>query len=224
MHAVESAVIAAAGLGSRLGHGLPKCMLELGGQTLLTRLIHTLQTHVQKIHIVVGYREEMVINLCASLHREVVIVRNPDFRTTNTVQSMAMGARGCVGKTLFLDADLIISPESLHAFLAESRNHQALAGIAQSRSENPVNVVLSAHTTNEKTLRIEQFTRESGHNFEWANVVSGDARMLDGATGFVYETLEKLIPLPARELDLREVDTTADLDLAREFAKEIDRQ
>ena len=36
MQPVDFAVIAAAGLGSRLGYGIPKCMLEIGGSTLLS--------------------------------------------------------------------------------------------------------------------------------------------------------------------------------------------
>lgn len=222
MQPVESAVIAAAGLGSRLGHGLPKCMLELGGQTLLTRIIKTLQESIRRVHVVVGYREDLVINLCANLHRDIVIVRNPDFRTTNTIQSMAIGARGCTGKTLFMDADLVIRPSSLRAFLDEATSLPVLAAIARSQSENPVNVELVGDELRQGAKAIARFTREPGHDFEWANVVAGPARMLDGATGYVYETLASLTPLASRELDLREIDTTADLELARQFAMDMD--
>ena len=221
MQAVEHAVIAAAGLGSRLGHGLPKCMLELGGMPLLSRLINTLQRHVEDIHVVVGYREELIINLCAKLHRDVVIVRNPEFRTTNTVQSMAMGAQGLTGKTLFLDGDLIIEPSSLHAFLDRAAKSPVLAAIAPSRSENPVNVELDPGHGADGETRIAAFTRAHGNDFEWANVVAGPARMLDHATGYVYEKLEEGLPLHAAVLDLREVDTAADLEIAREFVKSM---
>ena len=222
MQAVEHAVIAAAGLGSRLGHGLPKCMLELGGQTLLSRLIVTLEEHVDRIHVVVGYREELVINLCSKLHRRVVIVRNPDYRTTNTVQSMALGAQGLEGKTLFLDGDLIIAPDSMREFIGRAGTTGILAAIAPSRSENPVNVDLGENVASPGEMLIKSFTRESGREFEWANVVAGPARILESATGYVYEKLEELIPLNAALLDLREIDTTADLEIAREFVKSID--
>jgi choline kinase len=222
VQAVEHAVIAAAGLGSRLGHGLPKCMLELGGKTLLSRLIETLEEHVDRIHVVVGYREEMIINLCSKLHRQVAIVRNPEFRTTNTVQSMAMGAQSLHGKTLFLDGDLIIEPGSLRDFLDAAAKNEILAAISPSRSENPVNVDLADDAATPGRKLIKSFTREPGREFEWANVVAGPAGMLDNATGYVYEKLEGSIPLNAAILDLREIDTAADLELAREFAKSID--
>lgn len=219
MQPIEYAVIAAAGLGSRLGHGLPKCMLEINGRTLLSRLVETLQTQVKRIHVVVGYREDLVISLCASLHREVVIVRNVDFRTTNTVQSMALGARGCKGKTLFLDGDLIIDPSSLHAFTFAASHHELLVGIAPSLSENPVNVVLQPDT---RVPVIDSFTRDGTLPYEWANVLSGPADALDNATGYVYEVLSRLTPLPAKELILREVDTAADLERARAFVCAMD--
>lgn len=221
MQVVECAVIAAAGLGSRLGHGLPKCMLELGGQTLLSRLIENLENQVSRIHVVVGYREEQVINLCANLHRSVVIIRNPDFRTTNTVQSMAMGAQGLNKKTLFLDGDLIIEPSSLRNFINRASMHPILAGITRSHSENPVNVSLLGPPTPQESTRICAFTREAGHQYEWANIVAGPARMLDGALGYVYEKLQEHTPLAAEPLNLREVDTKADLEKARDFVSSI---
>jgi choline kinase len=195
-------------------------MLELGGQTLLSRLIETLEEHVDRIHVVVGYREELIINLCSKLHRRVVIVRNPDYRTTNTVQSMALGAQGLEGKTLFLDGDLIIAPDSMREFIGKARATEMLAAIAPSRSENPVNVDLENGASPSEML-IKSFTREPGREFEWANVVAGPARMLDNATGYVYEKLEKSIPLNAAVLDLREIDTAADLEIAREFVKSV---
>mgnify|MGYP003131060655 FL=1 len=60
MQVVEGAVIACAGLGSRLGLGLPKCLIEVDGKTILTRLIESLRPHVSRIHVVIGYREELV--------------------------------------------------------------------------------------------------------------------------------------------------------------------
>jgi GTP:adenosylcobinamide-phosphate guanylyltransferase len=197
-------------------------MLELGGQTLLSRLIAGLENHVSQIHIVVGYREEQVINLCANLHRRVIIVRNPDFRTTNTVQSMALGAQGLNGKTLFLDGDLIIEPSSLRTFIDRASKYPILAAVTPSHSENPVNVDLVDPLETCEPMQINAFTRENGRHYEWANVVAGPARILDGALGYVYEKLQEYVPLNAAPLDLREIDTVADLELAKEFAGSID--
>lgn len=197
-------------------------MLEIGGQSILSRLIGSLEARLNCIHVVVGYREELIINLCSKAHRKVVIVRNPAYRTTNTVQSMSLGAQGLKGKTIFLDGDLIIEPNSLHRFIDNAANYETLAAIAPSRSENPVNVDLCDAPSSTREMLIRSFTREGGRDFEWANVVTGPARMLDNASGYVYDRLAESVPLNAAILELREIDTSADLELAREFAKSID--
>ena len=49
MQTIGSAVIAAAGLGSRIGMGMPKCMIEIDGVTILSRLLTALRPHVPVI-------------------------------------------------------------------------------------------------------------------------------------------------------------------------------
>ena len=44
MPAVELAVIAAAGLGSRLGAATPKCLVKIDGVTLIERQLELLRT------------------------------------------------------------------------------------------------------------------------------------------------------------------------------------
>jgi choline kinase len=194
-------------------------MLEIEGRTLLTRLINALRPHVPRIHVVVGYREELIIEHCALHHRDVILVRNPDFRTTNTAQSMRLGATGVSGKVLFLDGDLLIANESLGAFIEKAATVPTLIGIAPTRSEQAVCVELDDEAGQR---RVTGFTRSESKPYEWANVVAGPASILDEATGYVFEKLTTYLPVPACELDLREVDTPADLEFATAFALSLD--
>jgi choline kinase len=214
MQPVDFAVIAAAGLGSRLGYGIPKCMLEIGGSTLLSRLIDTLTPLVRRIHVVVGYREEMIVDLISRKHRHVVLVRNPNYRSTNTAQSMALGARGCKGKVLFLDGDLLIEPESLRRFVAEAASHRLLIGVTAANSENAVFVDTQREAGQ---LLVTGFTRTHKTSIEWANVFAGHAGLLDEEVNYVFNRLERHLPTPCCELNLREVDTVADLSEAKRF-------
>lgn len=214
MQSVKNAVIAAAGLGSRLGLGHPKCMLELGGITLLTRMIRTLELHVPRIHVVVGYREEMVIEYCARHHPQVVLVRNPEFRTTSTAQSLALGARHLTAKCVFLDGDLIIHPVSLGAFLYQATLSEMLVGLCQPSTENAV-FVKTEETAHR--LMVKGFTRECRTSYEWANVFVGPSTLMDGAENYVFEHLVKLLPLPGHILELAEIDTSSDLRSAELF-------
>lgn len=199
-------MIPAAGLGSRLGHGLPKCMLEIDGKTILTRLVETLREHTDRIHVVVGYREELIIEHCATYHRDVVLVRNTDFRNTNTITSLALGARGLDGKLLFVDGDTILEPGSLAGFLETGENHDVLLGIAPAKSEDTVYV-----SVDHDRGVVTGFSRETTSDYEWANLLLAPSAAIAGSTGYVYEALEPQLPLAAASVDLAEVDTEQDL-------------
>ena len=213
-----SAVIAAAGLGSRIGLGMPKCMIEIEGKTILTRLIETLRLQIPVIHVVIGYREEIVNEYCAIHHRDVVLVRNPDFRKTNTAYSLFRGALHLSGKVLYLDGDLVISPGSLGKFIAAARERDILVGVTKAKSEHAV-FVLGEGFGN--MSRISGFSWDRRSELEWANVFSAPNDLLRGAPGYVFERLTEYLPLDGHMLDLAEVDTSEDLVAAREFARHM---
>lgn len=218
MQNVTSAIIAAAGLGSRLGLGMPKCMIEINRKTILTSLINILKQHVSVIHVVVGYREEMVIEHCARHHRDIVLVRNPDYRVTNTAYSLAQGARHLSGKVLYLDGDLIISPNSLNKFIDLARARDILVGLTDAKSDNAVFV---QGTESDNLIKISQFSRDIQSKYEWANIVAGPSKLMNGASGYVFERLVEYLPLEGYMLELAEVDTADDLVAARRFANRV---
>ncbi|MDF0729877.1 NTP transferase domain-containing protein [Pseudomonas entomophila] len=221
MQNVTCAVIAAAGMGTRIGLGMPKCMIEIDGKTILTRLIEMLRPQVDIIKVVVGYREDMVIEHCAQHHRDVVLVRNKEYRTTNTAFSFDKGAKHTNGKIIYIDGDLIISPESLYQFIAASQKHDILVGLTDSKSEN---AVFADYQHTPYGTIVEAFTRTAKSPLEWANVVSGPSTLLTNANGYVYERLEEHLPLPSMHLELAEVDTANDLIDARKFVTGLDQQ
>lgn len=219
MSPVVNAVIAAAGLGSRLGLGLPKAMIEVAGAPLLGRLLSMLEKKFQTIHVVVGYREELLIDYCARQHSNVILVRNPQFRSTNTAQSYALGAQHLKGKTLFLDGDLLIEPRSLDAFLGAAARTDLLIGLTEAKSENAVYAQARFQSKPEEDLEVVSFSRDVSMPYEWANVFSGESRTMAGANGFVFEHLAARLPARAGLLELAEVDTADDLRNAVEFAQ-----
>ncbi|WP_319125089.1 NTP transferase domain-containing protein [Pseudomonas aeruginosa] len=87
MSPIEHAVISAAGIGSRLGLNKPKCLVEVGGKTLLAQHLERL-AEIPNVWVVVGFQEELVIEQVRNLRRDAIIVRNPDFDRTNTLQSI----------------------------------------------------------------------------------------------------------------------------------------
>jgi choline kinase len=189
-------------------------MLEIDGTTLLTRMIRLLEAHVSRIHVVIGYREELIIDHCFRYHPQVVLVRNPEFRNTNTGHSLALGASHLSGKCVFLDGDLVINPDSLCSFLNHAALTDILVGICQPNTENAVFAEVEETAEGQTVIG---FTREKTTLWEWANVFTGPNTLMHGADNYVFEHLAKRLPLPGHMLELAEIDTNADMRLAELF-------
>ncbi|WP_244246912.1 NTP transferase domain-containing protein [Nocardioides euryhalodurans] len=186
-------------------------MVEVGGRTILSRLIEEVERQTDRIHVVVGYREELIIQHCALHHRNVVLVRNPDFRTTQTIHSYRLGARGLPGPALFIDGDCLIAPGALGSFVEAARGHRSLVGLTPASSDH---AVFAAVREGDRGTEVVGFDRATPEAQEWASVLITPADVLEGHENFVYEALAEHLPLPAATIELAEVDTTADLERA----------
>ncbi|MEN4828608.1 NTP transferase domain-containing protein [Pseudomonas sp. P39-UII1] len=209
MSLVKHAVICAAGIGSRLGLNKPKCLVEVAGRTLL-------DWHLERLHwaetvwLVVGFHEEEVIEHAISLRPDVIVVRNPDYARTNTLQSIYRVSRHLDERMLVLDADTVVEPRSFDAFLEAAQHHDQLVGVSPYITSDGVRVHLDDAGT-----RLLGFTREPKYAMEWTGIAVIKPQIVVNQPIFVYQALETCLPLPAFELKAFDIDTTADLDMAR---------
>ena len=86
-------VIAAAGIGSRLGMNLPKSLVEINGRTVLERLLTECLHDVADVRLVVGFRADEVMAHARSVRNDLVFVRNPAFRDTGVRHSFWLASR-----------------------------------------------------------------------------------------------------------------------------------
>jgi choline kinase len=214
MQPVEHAVIAAAGLGSRLGLGLPKCMININDEPIISKLIRVIENHVNTIIVVVGYREELVIEYISSQHPNVVLVRNPYFRETHVTYSYALGAKYLKGKCIFIDGDLIIDQDSISRFIYKAGKSDILVGLTEPKSEDAVYALVSTSGGN---LTVNDFSRAEKSKYEWANIVSGPPDLINDTSQYVFENIMEHLPAKGSILNLCEIDTTKDLELACKF-------
>jgi len=124
---VKHAVIAAAGLGSRFGAGLPKCLLQVNRKPLIEYQLKLLK-NVEDLRIVIGFREHEVIETVLKYRTDVIFVRNPLYRITSTLASYHLGSSGIFERCLFMDADILFDPFSFAQFIeycADSREHSS---------------------------------------------------------------------------------------------------
>jgi choline kinase len=112
-------IILAAGKGLRLNGetgNTPKCLLEIGAQTLLERQLQSLRClGIEDLVVVVGYEAERVRQACDG---QVHFVENPCFEQTNSLFSLWL-TRDLLGDGfVVLNSDVLFHPQLLSALLS----------------------------------------------------------------------------------------------------------
>lgn len=119
------AIIVAAGRGRRLGPEtaeIPKCMVEVGGRSILHRQLDALAAAGATDFVIVrGYLGDRI---AAPRHR-LRFVENPEWETNNILASLLFAASEMTGGFLFSYSDIVFAPA--HALqVAESPGDIAL--------------------------------------------------------------------------------------------------
>lgn len=112
------AIILAAGKGTRLnGVDLkPKCLFEVGGQTLLARQISTLvDSGIKDIVVVLGFEAERIRRLC---ERAASFVINSRFEETSSLYSLWLAREHLVDGFVVLNCDVLFHPGLLTKLLS----------------------------------------------------------------------------------------------------------
>jgi L-glutamine-phosphate cytidylyltransferase len=120
------AIILAAGAGSRL-HGAagdnPKCLLRLGGRTLLERQLDCLRSAgIDRVTVVVGYQAARVAEVCAN---SATLVENERYAATNSLYSLWLTRSLLSDGALVLNGDVLFHRRLLERLL-EARPEDAL--------------------------------------------------------------------------------------------------
>ena len=212
MPSSRTVVLNCAGIGSRLGLGRTKVLMELGGQSLMERHLRNFR-HVRDLRIVVGFQSADVIAATLAIRHDVVFVYNHDYFTTGAGHSFWLGARFGSDEVIQWDGDLVIHPDDA----ARCLSHDGpFAGCSDRRSEDSVLCTLDAKG------QVTGFSRERG-DAEWSGpcCMPRDAACENAA--YVYTMLEKLLPLPGIKVRAMDIDTMNDYRSAETLLKEWER-
>lgn len=127
-------VIVAAGMGTRLRpltRNLPKCLLPLGGKTLIERTIGAvLANGIREIVIVTGYQEQKVRQAVTRAFPRLSIsfISNRKFRATNNAVSLFLAGPFVRNSSfLLLDSDILFSAPLLDSLLTVQRKPNRIA-------------------------------------------------------------------------------------------------
>lgn len=110
----DSAVILAAGRGSRMGKettARPKCLVELAGRPLLEWQINALKSAgITGITAITGYRSELL-----DTYDEIGTEKNPEWDQSNMVVSLLYAEKFITGPTILSYSDIVYGREAVRA-------------------------------------------------------------------------------------------------------------
>lgn len=114
------AIILAAGGGTRLKSVTddPKCMLEVGGESLIKRQLRLLEKVYSAPLIVVGYKHKTLVEHVGWSD----FVMNPVWKQSNTLLSLLFAISGSPMDTLVINGDVVFEEELLGKMLAADYN------------------------------------------------------------------------------------------------------
>ncbi|MCR5159874.1 MAG: phosphocholine cytidylyltransferase family protein [Prevotella sp.] len=114
-------VILAAGMAKRLRpltDERPKCLLTVGGKTLLQRTVEAMvAAGIREFVVVTGYRGEMIreaLNTCLPTEITIDFIHNADYEHNNNIFSLWLSMRHVKGREfLLMDSDILCDPEAV---------------------------------------------------------------------------------------------------------------
>jgi choline kinase len=148
MTARMRAILLAAGSARRmrpLTDGLPKCLLSVGGQTILSRAVGILAgCGITRITIVDGFAGDMVR---AALDAEFppgwfTFIRNSDYETTNNAYSLWLARQHEEEPIFLVDGDVVFDPEVVARLLDDRRSNRLAVRSSGELGEEDVKVTL----------------------------------------------------------------------------------
>lgn len=160
------AIILAAGMGKRLGEltkGHTKCMIEVGGETLISRLLHQLdQYKLSRVVMVVGYKAKELREYLQTLDitTPLEFVENTVYDKTNNIYSLYM-AKDWLEKedTLLFESDIIMENAVIEKLLNDPYPSLALVDKFESWMDGTV-------VTIDEENRIRRFIPNSQFRYD----------------------------------------------------------
>ena len=201
-------IISCAGMGTRLGIGTTKALVDVNGKPLIIHQLEALKDY-DDIRIVVGYQAEKVISVVKEYRNDISFAFNYDYETTGTAASFSKGIVGARKYSVAFDGDLLVNPDDLKMFL--EYDGECIGG-CEPTTDNPVLMSL-----NDKHQVVE-FSRDHG-DLEWTGLAKIKTERLLPGDKHVYMMLEPLMPIDVLKIRTKEIDTQNDYENALKWVQ-----
>jgi choline kinase len=199
MSSTKSVIISCAGIGSRLGLGQTKALININGKSLISWQLDAFK-EVEDLRIVIGYQANDVVEEVLKYREDVIFVFNHRYFETKTGASLYLGAQHANDLIIAWDGDLLVHPNDVKTILDADYE---FIGCAEKASEEAVYV-----NTNEKG-EVISFSRENG-DYEWTGPACIKRDKLKYISGNVFSQLEPYLPLKGLKVRAYDIDTYQD--------------
>lgn len=208
MPPTQSVVLSCAGIGSRLGLGQSKALVQIMGKSIIAWQLENFND-IEDLRIIVGFNAMEVVHEVRKYRDDAIFVFNHNYFTTKTGKSYLLGSKHANDLVIGWDGDLLVHPEDIQRLLSMKEEYIAYSEIT---SDDPVFI-----DTNEKG-EVTQFSREKGAH-EWTGPCCVRKNRLQEVGVDVYHLLEPLLPLPGIKIRAQDIDTYEDYHRAEAFIK-----
>lgn len=205
----KSVVISCAGIGSRLGLGLTKALVQINGGSLISWQLKLFK-EVEDLRLVIGFQASEIIEEVRKFRDDVVFCYNHRYFETKTGASYFLGARHANPETLEWDGDLLVHPDDVKMILATPGEFICYG---DKSSEDTVFVHINEYG------EVTSFSRESG-DFEWTGPACMDKKHLTYCSQNVFNMFEPLCPLRGIKVRAYDIDTYNDYVRVAEITKD----
>ncbi len=239
------AIILAAGLSKRLRpltDSTPKCLLEVGGKTILEMTINNvLKNGINEFVMVTGYRENMIKEFISNNypHLNITYITNPDYENNNNSYSLWMTMHYITGASILLDSDILFDFRIISKIL-ESEHPTCLAvNTAHELGDEEIKVIIDSsykiqHIGKEldpqkcfgESIGIEKFSRgffkKLGEVLERKIVKENNVNeFYEKSFQELYDSGNAMYAIDVSEYKSMEIDFPADLNRAEDEIKGI---
>lgn len=159
-------IICCAGMGTRLGIGTTKALVDIGGEPLIIRQLKLLDAF-DDIRVVVGFDAERVISVVKEYRKDIMFVCNYEYEHNGPADSLKKAVLGSREYVITLDGDTIMNPGDFKRFVEFPNECIAV-------TENASGETISALVQNGM---VEVLSKKPG-NMQWSGITKVQADKL----------------------------------------------
>ena len=209
MSSVKSVVISCAGIGSRLGLGLTKALVQINGRSLISWQLELFKD-VEDLRIVIGFQANDIIEEVRKYRNDVTFVFNHRYFETKTGASFFLGARHANEFILEWDGDLLVHPDDVKMILETEGEFLCYS---DKTSDDAVFVKV------DEQGNVLMFSREYG-DYEWTGPACMCKKNLAYNSQNVFNMFEPLLPMKGIKVRAYDIDTYDDYQRVSKIVKD----